>query len=226
MSSDSTRPETNAKRPRRRGMILAAAAVAVLAGAGAIYGIGFAAGNGEAQACAADQATLARVKQAAQGEVAAVIVPDEPSPLPQMSFVDGDGKTRSVADWKGKVVLLNLWATWCVPCREEMPALDALQRDAGGDDFEVVPVNIDRGDDQKPKKFYAENGITSLGLYQDSKSEIFQVLKRRGQAFGLPTTLILDREGCEIAHLPGPAEWDSDDAKAFIRAAVGDGASG
>lgn len=226
MSSDDTRTEASERRPRRRGAIVALGIAAIALGAGAVYGIGFAAGNGEASACAADPARLQAMKAKAQGEVAAVIVPDRAEALPEMSFVDGEGNERSLAEWRGKVVLLNLWATWCAPCREEMPALDALQAEMGGEDFEIVPVSLDRGGPEKPRKFLQETGIENLKLYRDPKNEIFNTLKRRGQAFGLPTTLLVDPQGCQIGHLPGPADWASDDAKALIETTVGEGASG
>ena len=210
----------------RRGAALAAGLVAVALAAGAVYGIVFATGNATAQACEASPERLAALDEAAQGEVAAVIVPDEAQALPEMSFADAEGETHKLADWRGKVVLLNLWATWCAPCREEMPALDALQRDFGGEEFEVVTVNLDRGGPDKPRAFLEETGITDLPLYLDPQNEVFSTLKRRGRAFGLPTTLLIDREGCEIGHLPGPARWDSDDAARLIRTALGEPASG
>ena len=92
----------------------------------------------------------------------------------------------------GKTVLLNLWATWCAPCRDEMPALDALQKEMGGDDFEVVAVNVDTGDDTKPRKFLAETGVAALAYYRDNTLGLFNELKQRGLALGLPVTLLID----------------------------------
>jgi thiol-disulfide isomerase/thioredoxin len=119
-------------------------------------------------------------------------------------------------DLKGKAVLLNLWATWCVPCREEMPALNALEKEAGANNFEVVTVNIDTGDDEKPKTFMSEYGIDSLKLYRDSSMGVFNALKKEGLAFGLPATLLIDDQGCLLASMNGPAAWDSNDAKALV----------
>ncbi len=113
---------------------------------------------------------------------------------------------------------MNLWATWCVPCRAEMPALDRLQKTKGGADFQVVTVNVDTGDPAKPAAFLQEIGTTGLPDYRDPKMAFFNQLKTRGLAFGLPTTLILDRKGCQVAALHGPAEWDSADAGAVIDA--------
>ena len=118
-------------------------------------------------------------------------------------------------------MLLNLWATWCVPCRKEMPALDALQQKLGGPDFEVVAVNIDTRDPDKPKAWLKEVGIERLGYYADSSAKMFQDLKAVGRAFGMPTTILIDRNGCELGTLAGPAEWASDDAIKLIEAALG-----
>ena len=118
-------------------------------------------------------------------------------------------------------MLLNLWATWCVPCRKEMPTLDALQQRLGGPDFEVVAVNIDTRDPDKPKAWLKEIGISKLAYYADPTAKTFQDLKAIGRAFGMPTTLLIDRQGCEIGTIAGPAEWASDDAVKLIQAALG-----
>jgi thiol-disulfide isomerase/thioredoxin len=122
----------------------------------------------------------------------------------------------SLADFRGKVVLLNIWATWCVPCREEMPALDKLETKLGGKEFAVVAVNIDKGGPEKAASFLKETGATNLALYTDPSGKLFSVLK----AVGMPTTLLIDREGREIARLVGPADWASPEAVAVIEAAV------
>lgn len=141
--------------------------------------------------------------------------------VPDLRFADGAGAPRSLADFRGRVILLNLWATWCVPCRKEMPALDALQRQLGGPGFEVVAVNIDTRDPDKPKAWLAETGIKDLAYYADPSAKIFQDLKAVGKAFGMPTTLVVDPSGCEIAALAGPAEWASGDALTFMKTALG-----
>jgi thiol-disulfide isomerase/thioredoxin len=157
----------------------------------------------------------------ARGEVAAVGIATEPKRLPALTFNDADGKPRTLADFKGRTVLLNLWATWCVPCRKEMPALDALQAKLGSDDFQVVAVNIDTRNLDKPKAWLQEVGVKHLGYYSDSSAKVFQELKAVGKAFGMPTTLLIDRDGCELGTLAGPAEWASDDAIKLIRTALG-----
>jgi len=120
-------------------------------------------------------------------------------------------------------VLLNLWATWCVPCRKEMPALDELEARLGGAAFHVIAVNIDTRDPGKPRAFLRETGIRHLAYFTDRSAKIFQDLKLAGWAFGMPTTLIVDPRGCTLAFLAGPAEWSSEDAVRLIEAGLGDG---
>jgi thiol-disulfide isomerase/thioredoxin len=117
-------------------------------------------------------------------------------------------------------VLLNLWATWCVPCREEMPALDALQGAAGSGKFEVVAVNVDTGSDEKPKRFLEDIKVSKLAFYQEPDLELFNNLKKRGLVLGLPVTLLVGPDGCLRAAMNGPAKWDSPDARTFIDAAL------
>jgi thiol-disulfide isomerase/thioredoxin len=145
------------------------------------------------------------------------IVPDSPKPLPAIVFADGDGKTGSLADFRGRFVLLNIWATWCVPCRKEMPALDRLQAKLGGPDFEVVTLSIDRGGADAVRKFYADVGIRNLTITLDAKSEAPFKLG----TVGVPTTLLIDREGQEIGRLIGAAEWDSPEMIEFLKSTIG-----
>jgi len=125
------------------------------------------------------------------------------------------------AEWRDRTVLLNLWATWCVPCRKELPALDALQAKLGSDRFEVVTINIDTRNLDKPKAWLAEAGISRLSYYGDPSAKVFQDLKAIGKATGMPTTLLIDPQGCELGVLAGPAEWASDDALRLVEAALG-----
>ena len=124
-----------------------------------------------------------------RGEVAAVAVAAAPRQLPALAFNDGAGAAKTLTDWRGRTVLFNLWATWCVPCRKEMPALDALQAKLGGPAFEVVSVNIDTRDTHKPKAWLNEVGVNRLAYYADNSAKVFQDLKAIGKAFGMPTTL-------------------------------------
>ena len=138
-----------------------------------------------------------------------------PKAVAEIRFEDDKGQPRSLADFRGKIVLLNIWATWCVPCRKEMPALDRLQTTLGGDDFEVVPLSIDRNMDAL-RKFYAEFGLQKLGLYRDNSGGA----TRKLGAVGIPTTLLIDREGREIGRLIGPTEWDSAEMTEFIKCVI------
>lgn len=211
--------ETPVPRRRSAGRIVGlAAAAGAIVGLAAVYVIGSGGGNAGG-ACAAGAATAAAVKPYATGAVAAFLPAKEPISLKDLAFTDAEGKPRTIADLSGKTVLLNLWATWCVPCREEMPALDRLQAAVGGPDFEVVAVNLDTRDDGRDAAFLKEIGVGSLALYRDRSMDVFNTLKGRGRAVGLPTTLIIDRNGCEIGLMHGPAEWDSEAAKALVGAA-------
>jgi thiol-disulfide isomerase/thioredoxin len=136
-----------------------------------------------------------------------------PRPLPEIRFEDGEGKAMSLADFRGSVVLLNIWATWCAPCRREMPTLDRLQATLGGPDFQVVALSIDRQGLPAVQEFYDELGLETLAIYIDESGEAQRALS----VLGLPTTLLLDREGSEIGRLLGPAEWDSPEMVAFFR---------
>jgi thiol-disulfide isomerase/thioredoxin len=170
--------------------------------------------------CRASQASARRLAPLARGEVAAVAATKHPAPPPEVTFEGPTGRTMSLADFKGRTVLVNLWATWCIPCRQEMPALDKLQATLGGPDFEVVAVNVDTRNPEKPRAWLAENGIRHLSYYADPSGKLLQVLQRSGHVIGLPTTVIVDRAGCELALLKGPAEWASEDAIALVRAAL------
>ncbi|MBP0437904.1 thiol:disulfide interchange protein TlpA [Tianweitania sediminis] len=207
--------------PAKRWIAVATLAGA-LAGAVAVYLSGTETGklaSAEDRACAAKTEKAQAVGAAATGEVAAMLAADPSQALDDLAFHGPNGEPLTVADFRGKTVLLNLWATWCAPCRAEMPALDALQRKEGGQDFEVVAVNIDQGDDSKPKSFLAETGVSSLNYYRDATLGIFNQTKERALALGLPVTLLIDDDGCLLAHMNGPAHWDSPDAYRLLEAA-------
>jgi thiol-disulfide isomerase/thioredoxin len=151
-----------------------------------------------------------------QGEMATFVFRKTPEPMPDISFVDAAGAARTQADLKGRVVLLNLWATWCVPCLKEMPGLDRLQKELGSDKFEVIALSVDRAGPDAAKKFLDKINVQNLRLYADSSAKAAISLK----AVGMPTTLLLNTRGEEIGRLIGPAEWDSEDAKKLVRAAI------
>jgi thiol-disulfide isomerase/thioredoxin len=202
-----------------------AAAVVALAVAGGVYGIEHLRGNPADAACRAAVQTASRISPLVHGEVAALSLVQTPFRVPDLSFSNAQGRRRTLADWRGRTVLLNLWATWCVPCRREMPALDALQAQLGGPKFQVVAVNIDTQDAQKPLAFLKQIGVTRLAYYSDESAQVFEDLKVAGKAFGMPTTLLIDPKGCEIGDMAGPAEWASDDGVKLIRAAINDGST-
>jgi thiol-disulfide isomerase/thioredoxin len=194
----------------------------VAIGLAAVYGISLLLGNrGTDGACRPAVETAERVAPFARGEVAAMAVATKPLRVPDLTFRDADGTEKRLADWAGRTVLFNLWATWCVPCRKEMPALDALQAELGGPGFEVVAVNIDTRDADKPRAWLKEVGIGRLAYYADPTAKVFQDLKSIGRAFGMPTTLLIDPARCEIGVVAGPAEWASPDALKLVNAALG-----
>jgi thiol-disulfide isomerase/thioredoxin len=204
----------------RKGQLAAIGAALVVAGA-AIYLTGGGQGNGtDAAACAGTAAHAAALDSLVGGEVAAFQLGGEPADLSGLAFTGADGAPNTLADFSGKVALVNLWATWCGPCRKEMPALDRLHAAMGGAEFEVVPVSIDTGEPERPAEFLESIGVKNLPLYRDPSTEIFEELKRRGLALGLPVTLLLDRNGCQLGHMNGPAEWDSEDGRKLIQAAI------
>ena len=199
------------------GTVLAGAAI----GFAGIYGIGGLKRNASGDPACRPAVELARkLAPLVHGEVAALTMASAPLRLPDLAFQDAQGKPKKLSDWRGRTVLLNLWATWCVPCRKEMPALESLQTRLGGPDFEVVAVNIDTRDSEKPKNFLKEANLTRLGYFTDEKAKVFQDLKGVGRALGMPTSVLVDGQGCEIATIAGPAEWGSDDAVKLISAAM------
>ena len=217
-------PETSSPRPaatRRIPIAIGAVLIGAAIGFAGVYGFGgLKRSSGDDSACASAVDLARKIGPLAHGEVAALTMATSPLKLPDLAFWDADGKPRKLSDWRGKTVLVNLWATWCVPCRKEMPALDSLQTKLGGKDFEVVAINIDTRDPEKPKNFLKEANLTKLAYFTDTKAKVFQDLKSVGKALGMPTSILVDGQGCEIANLAGPAEWASDDAIALIKAAV------
>lgn len=206
-------------------LVAIAAIAGIMAGAAAVYVKQTVSGNGELTAdagqCEGTVEKAASLKPLTTGDVAAMIAVNEPRMISDVAFKDAAEKDVSLNNFAGKTVLLNLWATWCVPCREEMPALNALQEAEGSDKFQVLAINIDTGTVDKPKAFLEEIGVDSLGLYRDSTMGVFNTMKKEGLAFGLPVTLLIDGKGCLLGAMNGPAAWDSKDATALIKAAVG-----
>ena len=140
--------------------------------------------------------------------------------MPNFSFAHDESAT-DVASFKGRTILLNLWATWCVPCREEMPALDRLQGEAASDNFSVVAVNIDTARLERPKAFLQEIGVKNLAFYADSSGKaLSEPCSRAARSSGCRRRFLIGPDGCEIGVLAGPAKWDGADALALIQAAA------
>jgi thiol-disulfide isomerase/thioredoxin len=206
---------------RRLAVIIVGGIAGVAVGLAGVYGIGGLTRNvAPDPACAPATEIARRIGPLARGEVAAFTVAATPRRLPELTFQDSTGQNKTLADWRGRTILLNLWATWCVPCRKEMPALDALQQKLGGPAFEIVAINIDTRDPDKPKAWLKEVGVMQLAYYADPSAKVFQDLKAAGKALGMPTTLLVDGAGCELGTIAGPAEWASDDALNLVRAAL------
>jgi len=207
---------------KRLAMVWAGGIAGIVVGLAGVYGIATLTRNvGADTACDPAVEIAKKIAPFVRGEVAAVNVAKSPLKLPNLAFADAAGKPLTLERWRGRTVLVNLWATWCVPCRAEMPALDSLEQRLGGPGFEVVAINIDTRDPDKPRAWLKEVGVQKLAYYADLTARTFQDLKAIGRAFGMPTTLLVDPQGCEIGTIAGPAEWASDDAIKLIRAALG-----
>ena len=206
---------------RRRPFALLA--LIALAGAATLYESQHRADKAAGGCPAGSAATLAALTPLAHGELAALVLAKAPQPAVAIAFKDADGKALSLADFKGHALLLNLWATWCVPCRAEMPALDRLQAKAGSAAFQVVAVNVDTARLDRPNVFLDEIGVKTLARYADPSGDSFEALRLAGKALGLPTSLLIDKNGCEMGVIGGPAKWDGEDALKLIEALTGAG---
>ena len=213
--------EKSSRRPIA-ALVAIAALAGIAVGAVAVYVMETSESNGTAmvaESCSAAKSVAEAVNPHIGGEVAGFRTASNPADLGGLTFKDTDGADVTLAGLGDQMLLVNLWATWCVPCRTEMPALDRLEADLGGPDFHVVPINLDNV--ERGHAFYEEIGLSDLGFYSDDTNTVFADLKKRGLALGLPTTILVDANGCEIGSLQGPAEWDSEDAKSLIEAALG-----
>ncbi|MBY0226705.1 MAG: TlpA family protein disulfide reductase [Hyphomicrobium sp.] len=170
---------------------------------------------GAASAPAAEAAVETK-DGAGGGDLVAFVRKNPPVDMAEISFEDEAGAKKTLADFKGKVILLNLWATWCVPCRHEMPSLDRLQKEMGSDQFEVVALSLDRAGRDAARKFFDEIKVQNLKLYIDQTMKAGNGLR----AVGMPTTILIGKDGKELGRLPGPAEWDSEAAKKLVAEAL------
>jgi thiol-disulfide isomerase/thioredoxin len=208
--------------PRRRFVLISVfGALAAIIAAAVLYETTRPAGKA-ASNCPADSLALAaRLAPLARGELAALAVASEPRLAEQFALQREDGGKLTLADFRGRALLLNLWATWCVPCRAEMPALDRLQAAKGDHGFEVVAVNVDTARLEKRAAFLDSVGVKALARYADPSGDAFETLRKDGKALGLPVTLIVDKDGCEIGAIEGAVKWDSAEAEALIGALKG-----
>ena len=198
--------------------VLAVLGIAVLAFV--LYGKTGGSGNQAAGECRDSTQKSASLSPLIKGDIAALRLLKTSRPAPELEF-DGPNGPVKLADFKGRTVLFNLWATWCVPCRTEMPSLDRLQSSLGGGVFTVVALNMDTRNIEKVPQWMKENEIAALSLYTDQQGKAFQALRKEGLVTGLPTTLLVDDKGCLLAEMAGPAEWAGAEAVAVLKAVVG-----
>lgn len=208
---------SNPKRGPVIGIVVVGAALGIAASVWLSNG-----GPGTGGNCPVQAEARAAIDQAAQGQLAALRPTASGRGYADLKFQDDTGRPMTLKDFSGKPLLVNFWATWCVPCREEMPALNAVAGKYGGDAFAVVPINLDLGADgvEKAQKFYKDEKLPNLPLYADPSFTAFDRLKTAGVSVGLPTTLLLDGDGCELAVLSGPAAWDSPDGEKVIETLI------
>ncbi|WP_338610938.1 TlpA disulfide reductase family protein (plasmid) [Pelagibacterium nitratireducens] len=209
------KPEENKTRKSSRALVLGTGLFAAMAGIAAAVWIS----NGPSGSSCPVRAEAAQsIDDVAQGELAALMASTQWRDYSDIAFQDADGNPITLATFAGKKLLINFWATWCAPCREEMPYLDALEESYGGDDFEVVAISLDMGSDGPTAAglFLEEIGTSYLKLFADPSYKLFERLRNEGVTLGLPATVLVDEKGCELAVIQGPANWDSSDGHRVI----------
>jgi len=212
--------EMQAPQPKANRSVVLLAALG-LVGAGLAIAVWMGLGNaGQAGECPVQREAAEAIDAAATGELAALNGTGEGRGYADLAFKDAAGADMTIADFSGKALLVNFWASWCIPCRAEMPALDALAGKYNAEDFMVLPINLDLGAAglEKAQRFLDEGQFAHLPLYADNSFAAFDRLKQQAVAIGLPATLVLDQNGCELAVLQGPAEWNTPDGEAVIEA--------
>jgi len=156
------------------------------------------------------------LQEVARGEMTKLVPVEGLVMAPDLPLTDDKGQVLTLADFRGQLLLINFWATWCAPCRAEMPSLDRLHQSLAGDDFQVIAISIDRQGPGVVRPFLDDVGVHDLPVLYDPKG----ALSRAWGVFGLPVTILVDKEGREVARMTGPAEWDSPESEAVIRAAL------
>jgi len=164
-------------------------------------------------------ADLAALEEMREGDMRKLVFHSEPRNVPDVAFLDEAEADMDLSDLEGKYALVNFWATWCAPCREEMPSLSALQAEFGGASFEVVTIATGRNPIGQMRRFFQEVGVENLPLYRDPR----QQLARQMAVLALPITVLLAPDGTEIARLTGDADWASEEAFALFAALLGGG---
>jgi thiol-disulfide isomerase/thioredoxin len=202
---------------RTINIVLAAAAVGIVA-----VIVLSNSGTGVAASCPAQPDKASTIDAVASGNLAALQTTGTGRKYSDLQFVDDTGRPITLADFEGRMLLVNFWATWCVPCREEMPALNAIEAEYGGEDFMVVTIDLDVGADgmEKARLFLSDMALYNLPLYADPSFEAFERLKQNAVAVGLPATLLLDENACELAVLQGPAPWDTPDGQRVVETLI------
>lgn len=172
--------------------------------------------HGTSDVSAVNAAKEGFTRALSKGDMAAFLVHKAPKDIPDFAFKDGNGKDLKLSDWKGRVVLVNLWATWCAPCRREMPHLAELQEKLGGDGFEVVAISVDRKGVAASAQFLKKAKAEKLALYIDKSTKVLA----QSRTIGLPVTILVNRQGKEIGRLTGPATWNGADAIRLVKTAI------
>jgi thiol-disulfide isomerase/thioredoxin len=209
-SEDGARPASG--RPAKRRLpLIAAICLTVVGAVGLAYALATVTGY-RAEAPGAGKPDATKAAPVPLGPQA-FSFPVQPVVVADLQFVDGTGKPLSLSDFRGRPLLLNIWATWCLPCRKEMPSLDRLQAKFDPQKFLVLPLSIDRGGIPVVEKFYEQLGVRSLGIYVDQTGAALHQLG----LLGLPATLLINPEGREVGRKLGPDEWDSAEVTAILR---------